>query len=232
MVSQLSIIVSKELYIKDPISSELGEKILSQGLILMHEIGLEDFNFKKLSQKINSTESTIYRYFESKNQFLFYLFNYYWSWMDYKLALAVANIEDPKTRLKKAINLVTKTVDDDLSTNYINENLLQQVIMVESSKTFLSKKVDEENKLGYFKLYKNFITNLSTILLEINPRYPYYSSLVSTINESVFHQRFFSQHLPKLTNNISQDEQLEDFFFQLCLQTITNYNENGKNESF
>ena len=70
MVSQLSIIVSKELYIKDPISSELGEKILAQGLILMHEIGLEDFNFKKLSQKINSTESTIYRYFESKNQFL------------------------------------------------------------------------------------------------------------------------------------------------------------------
>ena len=69
--------VQDTLYVKDPTSSTIGKLILEHGLILLSEIGLEEFTFKKLAVKISSTESTIYRYFENKHQFLSYLFNFY-----------------------------------------------------------------------------------------------------------------------------------------------------------
>lgn len=228
MVSQLNILVAKDLFIKDPTSSELGKKILLDGLQLLFEVGLEEFTFKKLAQKIKTTESTIYRYFESKNQFLFYLFNYYWSWMEYQLQMSVANITDPRLQLRNAIKLIAKTSINDPSTPFIDESVLQKVLMIESSKTFLSKKVDEENKLGYFKQYKQFVGKLSRIVLKINPIFPYSHTLISTVIESLFHQRFFTKHLPSLSDNVSEDEKLEDFFYQMSIHTILNYKKNGK----
>lgn len=228
IVSQLNLLVSKDLFIKDPTTSEVGKKILQEGLILLFEVGLEEFTFKKLAKKIQTTESSIYRYFESKNQFLFYLFNYYWSWMEYQLQMSIANINDPKIQLRNAIKLIAKTSKNDPSTPFIDESVLQKVLMIESSKTFLSKKVDEENKLGYFKQYKQFVIKLSNIVLAINPKFPYAHALISTITESLFHQRFFTQHLPSLSDNVAKDEKLEDFFYQMSIHTILNYKKNGK----
>lgn len=228
MASQLNLIVSKDLFLKDPTSSELGQKILNEGVLLLNEIGLEEFTFKKLAISTKTTESTIYRYFESKNQLLFYLFNYYWTWMDYKLQLHIANIENPTEKLKKAIQLISMTVQNDPTTAFIDEGKLQEVLIVESSKTFLSKKVETENKLGYFKQYKQFVSQLSNIVLEINPKYPYAHALISSIIESLFHQRFFTKHLPSLSDNVAADEKLEDFFYQMSIHTILNYQQNGK----
>jgi AcrR family transcriptional regulator len=226
--TKLSIIVAEDLYIKDPTSSELGKKILNQSLILLDEIGLEEFTFKKLAKKIETTESTIYRYFENKNQLLFYFFNYYWSWMEYQLFLSIANINDPKIKLFNSIKLITKTLENDVNTPYINEYILQKVLNIELSKTFLSKKVDIENKLGHFKQYKQFVSQLSKIVLEINPKFPYPNTIISTVIESLFHQRFFSIHLPKLSDNLSEDEKLADFFYQMIIHTTLNYKKNGK----
>ncbi|MFN5416340.1 MAG: hypothetical protein ACK5B9_04735 [Flavobacteriia bacterium] len=55
IVSQLNILVSKELFIKDPTSSDLGKNILFKGLNLLFELGLEEFTFKKLSKEIGTT---------------------------------------------------------------------------------------------------------------------------------------------------------------------------------
>jgi AcrR family transcriptional regulator len=226
--SGLTILVANDLYVKDPTSSDLGKKILNDGLHLLDEIGLEEFTFKKLAKIIKTTESTIYRYFESKNQFLFYLFNYYWSWMEYQLHLSIANIEDAKLKLRNCIRLITRTAENDARTPFINENLLQRVLMLELSKTFLSKKVDEENKLGHYKQYKKFVNHLSQLVLELNPNYPYPHTIISTVIESLFHQRFFAKHLPSLTDNLAEDEKLEDFFFQMLIHTILNYKKNAK----
>jgi hypothetical protein len=223
ILGRIQIVVPSDFYLKDPTSSELGKKILSDGLNLMVEIGLEDFTFKKLSQRIHTTESSIYRYFESKNQFLFYLFTYYWSWMDYHLVLSITNIENPDEKLKRAIRLITMTIQEENQDELIQISNLQELIMLESSKTFLSKKVDKENELGYFKEYKLFISKLGSIACEINPNYPYPQALMSTIVESSLHQRFFTRHLPKLTNNISDDQKLEDFFYQLAIHTLKNH---------
>ena len=218
--SVLQIPVQEALFLKDPTSSTVGKSILEHGLILLSEIGLEDFTFKKLAAKISSTESTIYRYFENKHQFLSYLFNFYWAWMDVNIAFATTNIDDPKERLRRIIGLITKKVSNDVRTPFIDEALLQDVIALESSKTFLSKKVDEENQAGYFLQYKKLVDRISAVIIEINPSYPYPNALVSTILESSFHQRYFGNHLPRLTNEMHIDSRLEDFLLDLCLKTI------------
>ena len=218
--SVLQIPVQEALFLKDPTSSTVGKSILEHGLILLSEIGLEDFTFKKLAAKISSTESTIYRYFENKHQFLSYLFNFYWAWMDVNIAFATTNIDDPKERLRRIIGLITKKVSNDVRTPFIDEALLQDVIALESSKTFLSKKVDEENQAGYFLQYKKLVDRISAVIIEINPSYPYPNALVSTILESSFHQRYFGNHLPRLTNKMHIDTRLEEFLLDLCLKTI------------
>ena len=216
----LQIQVQDTLYVKDPTSSTIGKSILEHGLILLSEIGLEEFTFKKLAQKISSTESTIYRYFENKHQFLSYLFNFYWAWMDLNIAFAVTNIDNPQERLRRIIRVLTQKVSNDIRTPFIDEAILQEVIALESSKTFLSKKVDEENKAGYFTQYKKLVDRIATIITEINPTYAYPNALVSTILESSFHQRYFGVHLPRLTNEMHVEERLEDFLAELCLKTI------------
>ena len=218
--SVLQIPVQEALFLKDPTSSTVGKSILEHGLILLSEIGLEDFTFKKLAAKIASTESTIYRYFENKHQFLSYLFNFYWAWMDVNIAFATTNIDDPKERLRRIIGLITKKVSNDVRTPFIDEALLQDVIALESSKTFLSKKVDEENQAGYFLQYKKLVDRISAVIIEINPSYPYPNALVSTILESSFHQRYFGNHLPRLTNEMHIETRLEEFLLDLCLKTI------------
>ncbi len=218
--SVLQIPVQESLFLKDPTSSTVGKSILEHGLILLSEIGLEDFTFKKLAAKISSTESTIYRYFENKHQFLSYLFNFYWAWMDVNIAFATTNIDDPKERLRRIIGLITKKVSNDLRTPFIDEALLQDVIALESSKTFLSKKVDEENQAGYFLQYKKLVDRISAVIIEINPGYPYPNALVTTILESSFHQRYFGNHLPRLTNEMHIETRLGEFLLDLCLKTI------------
>jgi AcrR family transcriptional regulator len=218
--SVLQIPVQDTLYVKDPTSSSVGKSILEHGLILLFENGLEDFTFKKLAVKISSTESTIYRYFENKHQFLSYLFNFYWAWLDLNIAFATTNIDDPKERLRRIIGLITKKVSNDVRTPHIDEALLQDVIAIESSKTFLSKKVDEENKAGYFLQYKKLVDRISAVIIEINPSYAYPNALVTTIIESSFHQRYFGNHLPRLTNEMHIESRLEEFLLDLCLKTI------------
>ena len=221
--SVLHIKLDENLFLKDPTISKVGRSILSDGLVLLNEIGLEEFTFKKLANRIQTTESTIYRYFESKHQFLFYLFNFYWAWVEIGVVFATTNIPSPIERLKRIINQLTLVVENDIRTPYIDESILQQVIAIESSKTFLTKKVDDENKTGYFKQYKKLVDRISKVILEINPKFPYPNALVTTLIESSFHQRFFGEHLPRLTNELNHQTHLNDFLTNLCFNTIENY---------
>jgi AcrR family transcriptional regulator len=62
----IQINVGAALYLKNPDSTELGQKIISNSIFLIDELGFESFTFKKLSVKINAPESSIYRYFDNK----------------------------------------------------------------------------------------------------------------------------------------------------------------------
>ena len=74
ILSNLKIQINEKIYNKDPESSSLGKKIIEQSIILIEEIGFEDFTFKKLGDRIASNESSIYRYFDNKHKLLIYLF--------------------------------------------------------------------------------------------------------------------------------------------------------------
>ena len=56
LLSQITIKVNEDLFIKNPDSSELGRRIISNSIELIEEIGFEAFTFKKLGKKIGSPE--------------------------------------------------------------------------------------------------------------------------------------------------------------------------------
>ncbi|WP_413788391.1 TetR/AcrR family transcriptional regulator [Tenacibaculum sp. 1B UA] len=85
------------IYIKDPETSELGKRIIENSIVLIEEIGFENFNFKKLGSIIGSNESSIYRYFESKHKLLVY--SWYWGWIQYSLVIETYSISSPKEKL-------------------------------------------------------------------------------------------------------------------------------------
>jgi AcrR family transcriptional regulator len=200
VLSNLKIQVNEKIYVKDPETSALGKKIIEQSILLIDEIGFDNFTFKKLGEKISSNESSLYRYFENKHKLLVYLSSWYWSWMEYKLVFATNNITDPKEKLRKAITIITEKVEDDNSTEHINEAILNKIIIAEFTKTLHTKEVDQENKEGFFLIYKRVINRIVTIINEVNPNYPYAKSLVSTIVEGSLHQHFLTEHLTTITD--------------------------------
>nr|WP_315213903.1 TetR/AcrR family transcriptional regulator [uncultured Flavobacterium sp.] len=200
VLSNLKIQVNEKIYVKDPETSALGKKIIEQSILLIDEIGFDNFTFKKLGEKISSNESSLYRYFENKHKLLVYLSSWYWSWMEYKLVFATNNITDPKEKLRKAITIITEKVEDDNSTEHINEAILNKIIIAEFTKTLHTKEVDEENKEGFFLIYKRLINRIVTIVNEVNPNYLYAKSLVSTIVEGSLHQHFLTEHLTTITD--------------------------------
>ncbi len=200
MLSGLKIQVNEKIYVKDPETSALGKKIVEQSILLIDEIGFDNFTFKKLGEKIGSNESSIYRYFENKHKLLVYLSSWYWSWMEYKLVFATTNILDPKEKLKKAITLVTEKVINDGKTEHINESILNKIIIAEFTKTLHTKEVDQENKEGFFLIYKRVINRIVEMVNEVNPEYPFAKSLISTIVAGSLHQHFLTEHLKTITN--------------------------------
>lgn len=200
LLSNIKIQVNEKIYVKDPETSKLGRKIIKTSVVLIDEIGFDNFTFKKLGEQIGSNESSIYRYFENKHKLLVYLSSWYWSWMEYKMVFATSNIIKPIDKLTRALQLVTEKVEDDSNTEYLDESLLNKIIISEFSKTFLTKEVDEENKEGFFLIYKRVINRMVEIVHAIDPDYPYAKSLISSIVEGALHQHFLKDHLKTITD--------------------------------
>jgi AcrR family transcriptional regulator len=200
LITNIKIQISDKIFVKDPETSALGKKIIKESIILIDEIGFDNFTFKKLGERIGSNESSIYRYFENKHKLLVYLCSWYWSWIEYKMVFKLTNIDDPMERLKRAIVIVTEKIVDDERTEHINERILNRIVIIEFTKTLYTKEVDEENKVGYFIIYKRLINRMVAIVNEINPDYPFAKSLISTIVKGSLHQHFLKEHLSTITD--------------------------------
>lgn len=199
LLSNIQIKINDKIYVKDPETSTLGKKIIEQSILLIDEIGFEEFNFKKLGEKIQSNESSIYRYFENKHKLLLYLSSWYWSWIEYRLVFGTMNINESEKKLLKAITIVTEKIEDDLTTAHINESILSKIIIAEFSKTLHTKEVDEENKEGFFLIYKRVIQRLASCILEVQAEYPFAKCLASTIIEGALHQHYSRLHFKTIT---------------------------------
>ena len=193
--------MTKALYLKNPESSLLGRHILQESLELINQIGFEAFTFKKLALQCKTTEATVYRYFKNKHYLLLYMVNQYWTQL-YTLAFYICQTEqNPKKQILHILNvLLNFSAAPQKSNPALELNALYQLVLWEGSKTYLTRNVDQYNKDYFFKPLKDLSLLLATAIKSHNPKTRFPKSLASTVLEMVHLQRFYSDHLPSLTD--------------------------------
>jgi len=227
ILNNIQIKINESIYSKDPCTSDLGKKIIQHSIELIDELGFEAFTFAKLADKISCTEASIYRYFENKHRLLIYHLTWYWSWLEYRITFATANIKPPEERLKIALRLLTSPLEQEPRLPHVDEAALYRIVIAESQKVYLTKQVDEENKEGMFLSYKRLCKKVAGIVREINPGYRYPTALISTVVESSYDQRYFAHHLPSLTEiPVDQADGITEYFMELVFKAISTSSSN------
>ena len=201
--------VNEKIYLRDPEASELGKQIVKHAIDLIYELGFEQFTFKKLAIQVNTTEASVYRYFENKHRLLLYILNWYWSYMEFLVDYRLQNVSDSAIKLKTIVGLLTHELPESTGSLEYNKNYLNQIVIVESSKAYLIKEVEEINKNEVFKPYKDLCGIISEVILSYNPNYKYPRSLSTTLIETSHNQQYFINFLPRLTDCISGEEKAE-----------------------
>lgn len=216
--------LNENLYLRDPQTSELGQKIITSGIGLIDRLGFENFTFKKLADEIQSTEASVYRYFENKHRLLLYLIDWYWTWMEFKFDFETNNIVDARQRLSICLRILTEEKKPDFYSHGIDGEALNRIVMAEFEKTYLTKQVDRDNKEGVFLPFKSVCKKVAGLVREINPAFPFPNALVSTLILSANHQLFYAEHLPSLTDirfkPSTHYQQLTDFINLLAFKAI------------
>ncbi|WP_194851284.1 TetR/AcrR family transcriptional regulator [Nonlabens antarcticus] len=220
LLKNLKVEINEKIYVKDPESTDLGKRIIESSIHMIHDMGFEQFTFKKLGKEIGSNESSIYRYFESKHRLLLYLTSWYWGWMEYQLVIKIIPISDPITKLNTAVKILTREIVQDVNFKHIDEVTLSKIVIEENSKSFMTKGVDEENKEGYFSIYKRLVLRLRAMIVAVNPDYAFATSLSSTIIEGSLHQHFLERHFTALTD-CNENVTPTDYFLDLIHKATT-----------
>jgi AcrR family transcriptional regulator len=210
--------VNGKIFLKDPESSAIGKEIVKKSIDLIYKLGFEQFTIKKLAIEIDTTEATIYRYFESKHRILLYILNWYWSYMEFLLVFKLQNVKSAKEKLKIIVELLTNELPASAGLYDYNKRSLNQVVIAESSKVYLIKEVAEINKDEVFKPYKDLCAQISEVIREYNHNYKYPKSLSTTLIEASHQQQFFSINLPRLTDNRSKKD--AEFTSQFILDML------------
>jgi AcrR family transcriptional regulator len=214
--------VNEKIYLRDPEGTELGRQIVKNAIDLIYRLGFEHFTFKKLAKEMNTTEASIYRYFENKHRMLLYILNWYWSYVEYLVVFQLQPLANSKSKLERLIELLTHPLPESEDHFDYNKNYLHQIVISESSKVYLVKEVKEINENAVFKPYKDLCARISEIIQSHNPAYAYPHSLSSTLIETAHSQLFFSQHLPKLTDAGTENKTafVERFLTDLLFKSL------------
>jgi len=120
------------------------------------------------------------------------------------------NITDPTQQLKIAIKTLTDTIRLSTPAEYVDRDLLHQIVVNEGIKSYHIHQVDEENKLGYFSPYKELNKKISNIIKAINPDFPYPCTLATNMLEMTNNQLYLAEHLPSLTDVKVENGELEE----------------------
>jgi AcrR family transcriptional regulator len=220
MEFSLTFKVNEHIYLRNPESSDLGKKILKHSIDLIYEIGFEQFTFKKLAVVAETTEASIYRYFENKQKLLLYIINWYWCYLDFMLDYQLKNITNKKDKIKIILHLLTDEMPVSNHEMEINKHFIHKIVIAESSKVYLVKDVNEINQHEVFKPFKELCAKIAKEFSDYNPAYIFTKSLSSTAIETAHDQEFFVAHLPRLTDVNSKNKKnftytfLEDLVFK------------------
>ncbi len=217
MSTQIRFTLNEGLYLKEPQESKLGRNIIQHSIILIDEYGFESFTFRKLAERIGSTEASIYRYFENKHLLLIFLVNWYWEWVSYLIKINTMNVEDPKVKLRIIVHSFVSAPKENPGVEYVNESKLHNIVISEGVKAYHTKEVDEENSKGFFSSYKNLANSVSNVISEINPKFKYPFALATNLFEMSNNHIYFAKHLPRLTDISVNGENVEE------VETMLNY---------
>ena len=212
LVDRFQIPVLEEIALRNPQATQLGQRIIEGSILLIVELGFEQFTFKKLALSVGTTEASVYRYFSSKQKLLLYLINWYWGRLECRLLLQTQG-GDPKERLTKALELLLVPRASSLS--FSNEKRLQRIVIHEASKVFHTKEVDVDHQTGFHRIYLQIVQYISELVRAYQPKCKYPEMLVTTLLEGSLQQRFFGQHLPEVTNASEQEDAVAIFYTQL-----------------
>ena len=222
MQCQVKFDINEKVYLRNPESSEVGKLMIKNAIDLIYVLGFEQFTFKKLAAEINSTEATIYRYFENKHRLLLYILNWYWCYMEFLVTFKLENVSDKKEKLKNIVYLLTHELSESASQFDYNKKFLNQIVITESSKVYLVKEVAEINKNEVFKPYKDLCSKIAEVITQYNSSYKYPRSLSTTLIETSHHQQYFSVNLPRLTDISSKNnaEYTSQFIEELLFKVL------------
>ncbi|MBT8234374.1 MAG: TetR/AcrR family transcriptional regulator [Bacteroidia bacterium] len=216
---EIKISLNEGLYLKEPQDSKLGKRILRNSVDMIDQFGFEAFTFKKLAQKIQSTETSIYRYFENKHLLLLFLVNWYWEWVSYLISKNTMNVNDPQRKLEIIIHSFLFAAQENPGVEFINESKLHNIVISEGTKAYHTKEVDAENAKGFFKSYKNLATTVSNVINEVNPKFKYPFSLATSLFEMSNNHIYFAKHLPTLTDISIKEDNFEELENMLIYMT-------------
>jgi len=212
--------LNPKLFKKDPSSSELGNRISKEGLLLFAEVGFDGFTFKKLAERLNTTESSIYRYFDNKHRFLIYLIAHHWLWLEHQIYYHIHAYTAPVDQLHKALEILCHPEILSWPFDHLDRIALQKVLIDASLRAYYSDEVDSENRDGLFSDYKRLNQRLTTLLIQCAPDYPHPKALISTLFETIHSQQFYATHLPSLTDLDFSKGQVYNFVKTLVNNSI------------
>ncbi len=222
---KLSFNLNENLYLRDPENSDLGKKIIKNGIDMIYDLGFENFTFKKLAKQIGTTEASLYRYFENKQKLLLYIISWYWHYIDFIIEFKLQNIQDAKTKIIEIIQILTNDYSANNSGLDYDMYNLYQIVLSDSNKVYQIKNVTEINQNQLFKPYKSLCSKIADIFIEYNPNYLYPKSLSSSFIELSHFHKYFSQHLPNLTDiNDTSKNNTNDFLNNLLFSALGSQN--------
>ena len=181
------------------VNSPTGGRILHEGIVLMDELGLEAFTFKKLAERIGSTEVTVYNYFANKQRLLQYYYQVYWLWLAMHCEQEGRQLKDPYARLCGDIRVLCGLWSTAHRAGQFDPQLLRKLVVNEGAKSFLHKNVDSDNELMLFKPYKDLCGHIASEVKACAPRLRTARSFATTLVEMSHSLEFAMEHLPALT---------------------------------
>lgn len=110
------------------------------------------------------------------------------------------NVSLPLKRFKIYIHFLVHASKQNNDIDYINKSILHNLVVNEGLKVYRTIYVDEENQQDLYRGYKQLVTMLADIILEINSDFKYPRAMATNFFEMVNNHIYFSEHLPQLTD--------------------------------
>ncbi len=203
----ISVDICDTIYLRDPLETVLGRKMIKHAVILLHEIGFEEFNFKKLAIRMGSTEASVYRYFENKYKLLAYLVAWYWDFMHFMILMDTRNIPDKREKLYRMVDTLVNSLKTAPVPEYIDHEKLHMIVVENASKVYHTKQVDRLQKEGFYTNFKKLVKRISDAIRDIDPDYMYPVALATNIVDASLNNEYYIEHLPSLTD-VPEDAQV------------------------